>query len=107
MKEANETLSAEEVARPGQSLLSTLKIFVEGLDYDPQLHVYRSMKELVSSVSQLEARLAVLEQREGNNPARGSGLFCSGCGCRIFRLRRGVWRSDQWITGDRQPDCAA
>jgi hypothetical protein len=69
MKEANETLSAEEVARPGQSLLSTLKIFVEGLDYDPQLHVYRSMKELVSSVSQLEARLAVLEQREGNNPA--------------------------------------
>lgn len=69
MKEANETLSAEEVARPGQSLLSTLKIFVEGLDYDPQLHVYRSMKELVSSVSQLEARLAVLEQREGNNSA--------------------------------------
>jgi hypothetical protein len=34
--------------------------------YDPQLQVHTSMSELVGSVSLLEARLAVLEQREGN-----------------------------------------
>jgi hypothetical protein len=69
MQEANEMNSAAEVPKPGQSLLSTLKTFIEGLDHDPELHVSRSMNDLVHSVSQLETRLAVLEQRAGNNPA--------------------------------------
>jgi hypothetical protein len=69
MKEANEMVSAVDVPGRGQSLLSTLKKFMEGLDYDPQLYVHTSMKELMDSVPQIEARLAVLEKREGNNSA--------------------------------------
>ena len=69
MNKANEIPSADEAPRGGQSLWSTLKLFMERLDYDPQLHVHTSMNELVGSVSQLEARLAVLEQSERNSAA--------------------------------------
>ena len=69
MKETIEMVSADDVPRRGQSLLSSLKIFMEGLDYDPQLDMHTSMQELLDSVSRLEARLAVLEKREGSNPA--------------------------------------
>jgi hypothetical protein len=69
MTEANEMVAAVEVPRRGQSLLSTLKRFMEGLDYDPELYVHASLKELMDSVPQLEARLALLEKHEGNNSA--------------------------------------
>jgi hypothetical protein len=69
MKEANEIVPAVEASRRGQSVLLTLKRFMEGLDYDPQLYVHTSLKEIMDSVPQLEARLAVLEKREGNSSA--------------------------------------
>ena len=59
----------DESTRRGQSLLSTLKTFAQGLDYDPQFHMYTVVTELVTAVSKLEARLAVLEQRAGSKPA--------------------------------------
>jgi hypothetical protein len=68
MKEANEIVPAVEAPRRGQSVLLTLKRFMEGLDYDPQLYVHTSLKEIMDSVPQIEARLAVLEKREGNSP---------------------------------------
>jgi hypothetical protein len=67
MKEANEMVSTVEAPRRGQSLLSILKRCMEGLDYDPQLYVHTSLKEIMESVPQIEARLAVLEKREGNS----------------------------------------
>jgi hypothetical protein len=68
MNATTEMASADESPTRGQSLRSTLKAFVKALDYDPQLHMYTSRKELVSTASRLEARLAVLEQREVNKP---------------------------------------
>jgi hypothetical protein len=68
MKEENEIVSAASVPGRGQSLLSSLRKFIEGLDYDPQLYVHTSLKEIMDSVPQIEARLAVLEKREGNSP---------------------------------------
>ena len=58
-----------EASRRDRSLLSTPKTFAQGPDYDPQFHMYTVVTELVTAVSQLEARLAVLEQCAGSKPA--------------------------------------
>ena len=51
------------------SLWSTLKAFVEGLDVDPQIEIFNSIHELVATIAQLEARVSVLERKEGNMSA--------------------------------------
>ena len=72
MTTANGRALADETPGRWQSLLSTLKALVEALDYDPQMQTYASIHELVATVSQLEARVSVLEGQDGNTYASTS-----------------------------------
>ena len=69
MTTANGKVLVDETLGRWQSLLSTLKAFVEALDYDPQMQTYASIHELVATVSQLEARVSVLERQNGDMSA--------------------------------------
>ena len=69
MTTANGMALLDETPGRWQSLLSTLKAFAEALDYDPQMQTYDSIHGLVATVSQLEARVSVLERQDGNMSA--------------------------------------
>jgi hypothetical protein len=75
MTVATKMAMTERTSSRWDSLLLTLRRFSEALDPDPQMEVYTSMNKLVEAVSRLEARLAVLEPREGNS----SAAAISGC----------------------------
>jgi hypothetical protein len=69
MTVATKMYMAERTPSRWDSLLLTLRKFAEALDSDPQMEDYSSTNKLVEAVSRLEARLAVLEQRERNSSA--------------------------------------
>jgi hypothetical protein len=64
MTEANEIVLVEETPGLWQSLQSSITALMRALDYDPQEHAAVSLHKLGKTVSQLEARLALLEQHD-------------------------------------------
>ncbi len=66
MTTANESVLVNETPGRWQSVLSSLGVFAERLDYGPQDHVFVVLDKLVQSVSRLEARLTVLEQQDSD-----------------------------------------
>lgn len=66
MTTANESVLVDETIGRWQSVLSSLAAFSQALDFDPQEHAFVLLDQLGESVSQLEARLTALEQRERN-----------------------------------------
>jgi hypothetical protein len=63
MTTSDEFAHAEEAPGRWQSLLSSLKVFAQALDYDLQEENYALLSKPGASVSQLEARLIALEQQ--------------------------------------------
>ncbi|MCZ6831889.1 MAG: hypothetical protein O7F73_20325 [Gammaproteobacteria bacterium] len=66
MTTANESVLVDETIGRWQSVLSSLAVLAQRLDYDPQDHVFVMLDKLVQSVSRLEARLTVLEQQDSD-----------------------------------------
>ena len=64
MTEPNGIVLVEETFGLWQSLQSSIAVLMRALDYDPQEHAAVSLHKLGETVTQLQARLAVLEQHE-------------------------------------------